>query len=175
MTGKFGAVAVKLAEARFFLELLDVLESRNASLSNEATCGEEASYLLSAVLNALYSALEQAKPILGVDVMKTYKDTQSTIFKGRGGLRNVTVHERHIGPDHAGYIPPPGNAVNFDFRSTPKLIKETKAALPPGQVNFALGPNHYVEIDGVLRDITELCFEQYYALRKFFKDGGIVT
>jgi len=165
----------KLQEARFFLELLDAMETRKLSLTMNATCEEEASYLLSAVLNALYSALEQAKPVLGVDSVKAYKEQHSAILRGKSGLRNITVHERHVGPECSGYIPPAGNAVKLDLRPTPKLIVEIDAKLLPANLNRALGANHYIAIDGELRDITELCFEQYYALRRYLQANGIVT
>ena len=169
------SAAVKLREARFFLELLDALETRKSSLTEDASCGEEASYLMSAVLNSLYSALEQAKPLVGVESVQRYKAEHSLIFKGGGGLRNVTVHDRHVGPDHSGYIAPAGDALKCDLRKRPKLVSEAEAALPRGHVNLSLGANHYVEVDGSLVDITELCFAQYYALTAFLKEHQIVT
>lgn len=167
--------ATKLTEAKFFLELLDVLEDRGVSLTHAASSSDEASFLLSAVLNSLYSALEQAKPIVGVDAVTAYKSAHPLIFKGNGGLRNITVHERHVGVDYEGYIPPPWSTVNFDLRPTPKLIKEAEAMRPPGHVTTVLGPDFYVEQDGTLIEIGELCHEQYYALRNFFKARGVVS
>ncbi len=166
-------VAMKLAEARFFLELLDALESRNLSLTNNASCQEESSYLLSAILNAFYSALEQAKPIAGVEAIKEYKLAHPIIFNSKEGLRNITVHERHIGSDHEGYIPPAGNSISFDFRPKPKLTTETESN--PLKINISAGVNHYVEVGGILIDITELCFKQYYFLRRFLQEHKIGT
>ncbi|MET4000494.1 hypothetical protein [Marinobacterium sp. MBR-109] len=165
----------KLAEARFFLELLDALESRNSPLTRDATCEKEASYLLSAILNALYSALEQAKPIIGVDALKKYKDENTSIFKGKGGLRNITVHDRHVSPDFSGYIPPAPNAVNFDMRAKPKLIEEVEEFTPDGVIKVTLGSSHYVDLGTGLKDLTELCFEQFYRLREFLRYHEVIT
>ena len=167
--------ATKLTEAKFFLELLDALQNRRVALTHAASSGEEASFLMSAVLNSLYSALEQAKPIIGIDAVKFYKSENPHIFKGSGGLRNITVHERHVGVDFAGYIPPPGNAVNFDFRPTPRLVEEARSARSSGNLELNLGPDFYVELDGKLVEIGKLCHKQYYSLRSFFKEYGIVT
>lgn len=167
--------AAKMAEAKFFLELLDVLAGRRVSLTSAASSGDEASFLLSAVLNSLYSALEQAKPLIGVDAVMAYKSEHSLIFKGNGGLRNVTVHERHVGADYVGYVPVPGNAVNFNFRPTPKLVEEAETARPPGSVAVVMGPDFYVKIDGVLIEIGDFCHKQYHALRNFFRAQGVVA
>ncbi|WP_146220538.1 hypothetical protein [Thioalkalivibrio sp. ALE21] len=164
--------ADKLAEASFFLELLDALENRKRPLTSGATAAMEVSYLLSAVLNSLYSALEQAKPIAGVEAVKAYKATRSALLGGQG-VRNITIHEKHVGIDHSGYIPPPGNAVNFDLRKTPRLIQEERAASKG--VVVRMGAKHYIEHEGKLTDVTELCFRQFYELRAFLSSRGIVT
>ena len=164
--------AAKLAEARFFLELLDALEKRKRPLTHDSTSALEVSYLLSAVLNSLYSALEQAKPIAGVGAIKAYKAAHSALLGGKG-LRNITIHERHVGVDHSGYIPPPGNAVNFDFRKTPRLVQEEQAASKGVILN--MGATHYIEYGGQLTHVTELCFQQFYELRTFLGAHGVVT
>ncbi|UTW01765.1 hypothetical protein KDX31_10280 [Amphritea atlantica] len=164
--------ADKLAEASFFLELLDALENRKRPLTSGATPAMEVSYLLGAVLNSLYSALEQAKPVAGVEAVKAYKATHSALLGGQG-VRNITIHEKHVGIDHSDYIPPPGNAVNFDFRKTPRLIQEERAASKG--VVLHMGANHYIEHEGKLTDVTELCFRQFYELRAFLSSRGIVT
>jgi len=163
--------AAKLAEARFFLELLDALEMRKRPLTDDSTSALEVSYLFGAVLNSLYSALEQAKPIAGVDAVKAYKATQSTLLGGQG-LRNVTIHERHVGIDHSGYIPPP-LTVNIDLRKTPLLVREERAASK--NVVVHMGATHYIEYKGELTDVTELCFRQFYEVRAFLVSSGVVT
>lgn len=164
--------ATKLGEAGFFLELLDALKQRKRALTNESAPAQEVSYLLGAILNSLYSALEQAKPIAGVEAVKTYKATHSTLFGGQG-IRNMTIHEKHVGVDHSGYIPPPGNAVNLDLRKTPLLVREERATSTGDALH--MGAAHYIEYDGKLTDATELCFQHFYELREFLISRGVVT
>ena len=164
--------AAKLAEASFFLELLDTLEIRKRPLTHGSTPALEVSYLVSAILNSLYSALEQAKPIASVEAVKAYKDAHSALFGGQG-IRNTTIHEKHVGIDHAGYIPPSGSAVNFDFRTTPRLVQEERVT--SNGVVLRMGANHYIEYEGKLTNVTELCFQQFSELRAFLVSRGVVT
>jgi len=163
--------AAKLAEAGFFLELLDALEIRKRPLTHRSTSAMGVSYLLGAVLNSLYSALEQAKPVAGVEAVKTYKTSHSAILGGQG-IRNITIHEKHVGIDYSGYIPPPANAVNFDLRKTPRIVEEGRESSKG--VVFHLGATHYIEHEGKLTDVTELCFQQFYELRAFLVSHGVV-
>ncbi|MBK6323701.1 hypothetical protein [Candidatus Aalborgicola defluviihabitans] len=164
--------AAKLAEAGFFLELLDALEKRKRPLTHGSASALEVSYLLGAVLNSLYSALEQAKPFTGVEAIKAYKAAHSTLLGGQG-IRNITIHEKHVGIDHSGYIPPQGDAVNFDLRKTPRLVQEERSASKG--VALHIGATHYIEYEGKLTDVTELCFQQFYELRAFLISCGVVT
>jgi len=162
----------KLAEASFFLELLNALEQRKRPLTHGSTSALEVSYLLGAVLNSLYSALEQAKPIAGTETVKAYKAAHSALLGGRG-IRNITIHEKHVGIDLSGYIPPPGNAVNFNFRKAPRLVEEERAASKG--ITLRMGASHYIEYEGKLTEVTELCFQQFYELRAFLSSHGVVT
>ncbi len=164
--------ADKLSEASFFLELLDALKERKRPLTNRATPMLEVSYLLGAILNSLYSALEQAKPIAGVEAVKAYKAAHSTLLGGQG-IRNMTIHEKHVGTDYSGYIPSSGNAVNFDLRITPLLVEEEQA-VSTGVV-LHMGASHYIEHEGKLAEVTELCFQQFYELREFLISRDVVT
>ena len=76
----------KLAEASFFLELLNALEQRKRPLTHDSTSALEISYLLGAVLNSLYSALEHAKPIAGTETVKAYKAAHSALL-GEAGMK----------------------------------------------------------------------------------------
>ena len=158
------SAATKLGEAKFFLELLHALDKRKRPLTNESSAAQEASYLLSAFLNSLYSALEHAKASSDVDAIKAYKKSRPYIFEYEG-MRNVTVHEQQVEASHAGYIPPPGNAVNFDFRPMPRLVQE-EIARADG-IDFNLGPNYYLEYGGRLVSVIDLCSTELYELRKF--------
>lgn len=164
--------ATKLAEGFFFLELLDALDKRKRPLTHGSTSAQEVSYLLGAVLNSIYSALEHAKPIAGVEAVKAYKAAHSALFGGKG-IRNLTIHEKHIGIAHSGYIPPPGNAVNFYGGKAPRLVQEEQEASKG--VNFYTGATHYIQYEGALTDVTGLCFQQLYALRTFLASNGVVT
>ncbi|CCF96930.1 hypothetical protein B7R78_0009680 [Ralstonia solanacearum] len=166
------SAVIKLDEAKFFLELLDALETRKRPLTNQQNAAREVSYLLSAFLNAVYSALEQAKPTIGEDAIKEYKDTHRTLLGGKG-IRNMTIHEEHVDVSHSGYVPPPGNAVNFDFRQTPRLIQEEQERT--SSVNLRFGPSHYIEYEGKLVHVTDLCSKQLYELLAFFITHGVLT
>ncbi|MFO1419512.1 MAG: hypothetical protein U1F59_00835 [Candidatus Competibacteraceae bacterium] len=154
----------KLKEAQFFIELLEALEKRGDSLTNVVPPVEEASFLLSAILNSFYSVTEHAKSIISLDKVQEFKDSFPLFYKGRQGLRNMTVHEKHIGVDHEGYKPPIGK-VSFSFRPEPKLSKHKT-----GTANLSLVSYFYLEVDGEFKRITELCYEHYYKLCKFVKN-----
>lgn len=128
--------------------------------------------MLSTVINSLCSALEYAKPIVGVDAVKAYKAAHSTLLSGQD-VRNITIHERHVGIDHYGYIPPSGNTVNFDFRKTPRLVQEERSASTGVVLN--VGANYHIEYQGKLTDLTDLCFQQFYEVRAFLVSRGVVT
>lgn len=164
--------AAKLCEAQFFLELLDALEARKRPLANESSAAQEASYLLGAFLNSLYSALEHAKSSVSVAEVKAYKNARPDLLGGNG-IRNVTVHERHVEASHAGYIPPSGNAVNFDFRRPPRLVQEEKAR-SNGAV-LQMGPSYYFDYGGKPVHVTDLCTSELYELRKFLRAHGVAT
>ena len=124
------------------------------------------------MLNALYSALEQAKPVLGVDAVKAYKHERSSLLGGKG-LRNMTIHEKHVAIDHSGYIPLDRYSLNFDLRKSPRLIQEARSASVGIVLN--IGATHYIELDGKLVHVTDLFFKQFYELRQFLIKNGVVT
>jgi hypothetical protein len=108
----------KLDEVAFFLELLQLLEEKGTPLVGTASYEEEASFLFSAVVNALYSAvaiLEES----GVEVKsfkKKHPDLYGTVKKG--GVRAVTVHKLHVPTAFTSTLPPfdePG----FSLRALP--------------------------------------------------------
>ena len=151
--------SAKLDEAAFFLELLDALDQRKRPLTHAPNAALEASYLLSAILGALSGALDQAKPIAGVAAVVAYKKSIPSVFDGKDALRNMTIHERHVDVAFSGYIPPSGQAVNFSFRHVPLLVEEERKAI--AGVILQMGPSHYIEVDGVLREIVGFCFTQF--------------
>ena len=164
-----GDANIKLKEAHFFIELLEALEKRGDSLTNVAPPIEEASFLLSAILNSFYSTIELLKDIVGKEQIAKFKSS-FPIFYNRAdkdgdqpGLRNLTVHVRHVEVDHEGYKPPIGR-VNLNLRQEPKLIQRKTG------VNLNLAPYFYLMVDNDLKRMTELCYEHYYELCKFVKN-----
>lgn len=155
---------IKLKEAHFFIELLEALEKRGDSLTNVAPPKEEASFLLSAILNSFYSVTEHAKSIITVDKVQAFKESFPLFYKGKQGLRNMTVHEKHVEIDHEGYVRPVGK-VDFSFRPEPKLIQHKT-----GSTKLSFVTSFYLEVDGELKRITELCYEHYYELCRFVKN-----
>ncbi len=156
--------SIKLKEAQFFIELLESLEKRGDSLTNIASPVEEASFLLSAILNSFYSVTEHTKSIIEVDKVQEFKNSFPLFYNGKRGIRNITIHEKHIGIDHEGYKPPVGGA-KLSLRPEPKLIQH-KA----GTAKLSLVSYFYLEVDGEFKHITELCYKHYYELCKFVKN-----
>jgi hypothetical protein len=162
----------KLREARFFLELLEALEKRTDSLTNLEAPVEEASFLLSAVSNAFYSALDQWKK-QNKSKQKQYQEFSRKYPEIYGsdqqnGWRNTTVHVNHVQASTAGYIPPRGDAVNFDFRQKPKLVPND----PPEMVSLRMGPRFYFAHQGKEIHALEYCYQHLYALQNFLRGNG---
>ena len=113
----------KIAEARFFVALMDRIEYSRNPLVPQFSADDEFVYLLSAFLNSCYSVTEYLKmdPSLKVAV-KNFR-TEHPDFYGsglRGGLRTRAVHFGPVKPGHDGYIPPPGNNVIIRMRPVDK-------------------------------------------------------
>ncbi|WP_417518374.1 hypothetical protein [Marinobacter sp.] len=165
-------IQAKMKEAKFFLELLEALEKRVDSLTNLESPSEEASFLLSAISNAFYSALDQwrkqnkSRQSQYQEFARRYPEIYGS--DRQGGWRNTTVHVSHVQVSTAGYIPPPGNSVNFDFRDEPKLGPH----YAPGACNIRLGPQFYFSHGGKEIHALEFCYEHFYALQKFITEQG---
>ena len=157
----------KLEEAKFFLELLDALDQRSRPLTHSADAAKEASFLFAAVLNSFYSATAIMQESEHIDT-KPFTDAHPEIYARakNGGERAKTVHIAHTDTAFSGYIPPPGDAVNLDFRKTPLLVVEARV---PGRVDLVLGPGHYmrIELHDKLVDVCDFCHAHYYQLKKF--------
>lgn len=164
-------IQAKLREAKFFLELLETLEERVDSLTNSENPIEEASFLLSAVSNAFYSALDQWRK-QNKHKQKQYQDFSRAYLEIYGssdqsGWRNTTVHVSHVQVSTAGYIPPRGDAINFNFRQKPKLVSEN----PPRTIRFRFGPKFYFLHQGKEIHALEYCYQHLYAFRKFLGEN----
>ena len=140
--------SAKLREARFFLRLLTrIEETATPLLGNAHEIREEYSFVLSGFLNACYSALEQLKATFPKEV-KAFKTHHAEIY-GQG-LRNVTVHERHISPSLSHYITLGGRA-------------EAKAAQSAATRQF----EYYFDPIGEPVQITTFCSSHFQALLAF--------
>ena len=103
----------KLAEARFFLDLLARIE--NGQPVTTEPRDSEATYFTSALLNACYSVLEHLKKQgknalriagrrdLAVDLEKAIEDTrrQNPILDHSDGLRSLSVHLKIVDIKHS--------------------------------------------------------------------------
>jgi len=158
----------KIKESKFHIELLETLEQSGKTLTHQNSTEEEASYILSAILNAFYSVTELSGENKDLKV-KTFKNQFPSIYAGvsKGGLRNTTVHVSHVKIDHSGYIPPSGGEVNFNMRPTPKLIVDAKKDTTSVDFNFT--PNFYIKVDGKLKNVIEFCTQHLHALETFVK------
>lgn len=157
----------KIEEAQFFLELLDALDERRKPLTRTGDTAKEASFLFAAVLNSFYSAVTIMRDEEGINV-KPFTDAHPEIYaraKG-GGERAKTVHVAHTDTSFSGYIPPPGNAANFRFKATPRLVEEARLA---GRAEVRFGPDHYMFIDlrNRMENVTDFCYEHFGKLKKF--------
>ena len=91
----------KLAEAAFFIELLEATQERSESLTLGADLQTEAWYLFSAILNSFYSVLDQWRMSDRLNNEASYKafvDQHPEIYSHShsGGWRSTTVHVSHI-------------------------------------------------------------------------------
>ncbi len=163
----------KLEEARFFLELLDVLGQRHRPLTTGSTTEKEASYLFAAILNSFYSTIAIMRDEEGIDV-KPFVDAHPEVYARAkdGGERAKTVHIAHTDVAFSGYIPPKLEYPVI-LRPTPRLIKEwqgvekhiEKNNIPPA----ILGPSHYmlIEVSDELETVSDFC-QRHFALLKAF-------
>lgn len=158
----------KLDETKFYIELFHVLETRSDTLTSKFNIEQEASFVLSAILNGFFSTAEMAMENgKKRDKVEVFKKAHPLFYahSTNGGLRNTTVHVKHIKPDHSGYIPPKGDSINFNLKETPKIVKE-KQDLQSG-INFNMGPYFYLEVNGKFKRIMELVDEHYPILEQF--------
>jgi hypothetical protein len=156
--------AAKLREAQFFLRLLNQLEAVNVPLLAGGVRRDEFAFVLSGLLNAFYSATEHLKVNAGTEAVRSFKKHHPIIFDSRTGLRNLTVHERHVSPALTHYVPPKGNAVNLVFRE-----KATRST------DLRFRSEYYVNTQDAAVHINSVCREQYAALIAFAASHGVLV
>lgn len=158
----------KVAEANFYLKLMDQLELKKQPLTDNFDYQTEYSYLLSGFLNACYSACEFLKQ------NKSFKDKvkkfvyDHSFFYGsgpNGGLRTVSTHFRPVKPAKLGYISPPSDNVIVRFR-------EKKESIDPHNVVLNFGSNSlfYLDETSAQNSINDKYAEHIICLRKFIEE-----
>ncbi|WP_330130922.1 hypothetical protein [Shewanella xiamenensis] len=164
-------IQFKLEEIKFHLELLYAIEESGKSLTLINNPEKEASYLVSAVLNAFYSLTEMCGG-KGNQYVKEFREIYPSIYagSGKGGLRNTTVHVAHKRIDFSGYISPQNGRVNFHFKETPKLAPLEKSV---GKVTLRFSPNFYLKINGEMVAIVDYFHEHLGALKKLVSRLGV--
>lgn len=160
----------KVEEARFFLELMDRVEDEPTPLTSGRAAEDEYVFLLSAFLNACYSAvrmLEREKK-LG-DLVRSFRNNHPQFYGSatKGGRRAQSVYLQPVVPKLDGYIPPPGGKVIFRGKG-----QSQERYVPPkwNQVNFDeldLGNAFYFETNTPQNPIGDLCAEHLSALNQF--------
>ncbi len=153
----------KLREAEFFLQLLQRLESTGEPFLQESAVRDEFSFVLSGLLNAFYAATEHMKPKAGVLAVQIFKKDHPIIFDSKTGLRNLTVHERHVSPARTAYFAPKGRA---DLIFAEPAKKST---------DLVFRSEYFVEAGGDPLHINGLVKQQYIALSEFAARHGITT
>lgn len=164
-------VQSKLQEARFFLELMDGLEANRQPILSGHEIDSQFAYLLSAFLGACYSVvaylLEDSNHKAAA---KNFRRSHPEFYDSgaEGGWRTRAVHFSPVTPQHDGYIPPPGNSVNFRSRGT--------GYAPPrgNSVDFAPQPGaYYFTTTTPQNSICDQCASHLSALTAFVDSQGL--
>lgn len=158
----------KVAEATFYLKLMDQLELKKQPLTDNFDYQTEYSYLLSGLLNACYSACEFLKQNKSFkDTVKTFVYDHSFFYSSgpNGGLRTVSTHFRPVRPSILGYIPPPGNKVIFRFREKQESIDPHNVVL-----DFGSSSSFYLDDTSPQNSLNDKCAEHITCLRKLIEE-----
>lgn len=160
---------LKLKEVAFHIELLDALERRGKPLTHIGDVELEASFLFSAIMNGLYSAVEILRAG-GIDT-RQFKAAHPEVYAngGKGGERGLTVHMQHKVASSRGYIPPPHNEVNFYLRVAPVLAPDPSVHAGRVDVNLLAPVNMHIRLRNREMSALEFAQEQYGYLRRFLK------
>jgi len=158
----------KVAEATFYLKLMDQLELKKKPLTDDFDFQTEYTYLLSGFLNACYSACEFLKQ------NKSYKEPvkkfvyENSFFYSsgpNGGLRTVSTHFRPVKPSVLGYIPPPANNVILRFREKQESIDPHNIVL-----DFDSGSSFYLDDTAPQNPLNDKCAEHLTCLKKLIEE-----
>lgn len=165
----------KLDEATMFLNLMRNTEVTRTPLLPSCGIDAQFSYLLSAYLNACYSVIAYMKEDGEHKLAAEHFRKQHPDFYANhrdGGWRTQAIHFAPVVPKHDGYIPPPGNQVNFYFggkiHTTPRGDAVNFDRSEPGA--------YYFTTESPQNSICDICTTHLTALRSFvearFSTGG---
>jgi hypothetical protein len=146
----------KLAEASFFLELFEVLELREESLTHSHSQETEASFLFSGVVGAFYAALDQWHKKTGNNkVYQAFKKLHPEIHGSteQGGWRNLTVHLSHVAISATNFVPTLALDLHVRVGRT-KLGQCEDVPFAPVQVHR---PEYCVHYRGQEKPVVEFC------------------
>ncbi|WP_134057949.1 hypothetical protein [Rheinheimera aquimaris] len=165
MTANLHDARFKLEEAAFHIELLYLIQKSGASITHIGNLEKEASYLFSAILNAFYSVTEICGSKTSMQV-RNFKNLYPLIYSRseKGGLRNTSVHVRHIQVENNIYAKPAKGTVVLRFGVSPKL---SMPDFTHGVVKLRFEKVFHIEIDNELLAIAEFCNEHLKQLTDF--------
>lgn len=158
----------KVAEATFYLKLMDQLELKKQPLTDNFDYQTEYTYLLSGLLNACYSACEfLGQNKLFRDKVKKFVYDQSFFYSSgpNGGLRTVSTHFRPVRPAKLGYIPPPNDNVILRFREKQESVDPHNVVL-----DFGSSSSFYLDETSPQNSLNDKCAEHIICLRKFIEE-----
>lgn len=155
----------KLAEAAYFLRLMDRLERQQKPLVEGNDFKQEYSFYLSACLSACFSV--SAHLYESVDAVratvKKFRQEHDAFYARGAGWRHVAVHLRPVEPEYHGHISPPGDSVILRLSDEPYTPPTgNKVAL-----NLDKGRRFYFTAEGPQNSIGDLCAVHLGALRRF--------
>lgn len=132
----------KLAEAAFYLRLMDRVERTGKALVEEGEPALEYGFLLSALLNSCYSVvsyLAESEPDLK-NLADQFKREHPEYYAHAVGLRSISVHVRPVTPAHHGYVPQPG--FNVVLRHSEEDRWQPRRGFAVG-LDFSKGERYY--------------------------------
>ena len=155
----------KLAEAAFFLDLLEALQLRDESMTHGRTQEAEAAYLFSAILGAFYAALDQWRHQVGSNrAYQAFKKQHPEIHGSsvQGGWRNTTVHLTHVPIAETQQVPTLGVDAHMKFQRS-KLVERDDIWWTHLQVHL---PEYRVTYRGNSAPVLAFCRKHLQSLRE---------
>jgi len=157
----------KLTEAAFFLDLFEVLQLRDESMTHGRTQEAEAAYLFSAILGAFYAALDQwRRQVKNHRRYDAFKKEHPEIHGNteQGGWRSTTVHLMHVPIAETQQVPTLGIEAHIRIQRV-KLVDREDLWWGNAQVHLL----HYcVSYRGHSAPVLAFCRMHLESLRELF-------